>query len=689
MVEQPKHSRIRVHLVWRLVLCLFGHLTLLLVLAIYLELSLDKVRSYTPVARAEQVQMESLDSVSALLTAMDAERHDYQKGPDPQLPALYRAAAQKVDANFDLLGSQVLLATPEENERRAIVRQWLSAMGPELAAEPAAGSVGADLKNGQSLVLLSRLGAVTEQVRDQVRAALVNLQQQEEADAADRVSLMWILVGSVMVFTILIQLGLAQTIIAPIQTLQKAVRRLQAGDYTARAHLRSGDEVQILGETFNAMAESIVRAQQQLQEKNGALSAQQEALRHANANLEQRVAEKTRELEEKNQKLNEAARLKDEFLATLSHELRTPLTPVITCAHLLGAEEMLAPEHLKSVQVIERNARALSRMIDELLDLSAVMNRKLRLIRERTELNEWIRGTLETIRPAWEAKNLALRYTPSSNPVEIEIDPTRLAQVLTNLINNAVKFTEPGGRIEVRLTALKKETRIAVTDTGAGLNRHEIERIFEIFHQERTQRTQGVGGLGVGLSVARSLAQLHGGGLRAESPGLGKGSTFTVYLPPSETGMFDFSSASSLPSSTLLDRAVLRGRRLLLVEDAADSREALHRLLERRGCLVSTAASGEQALELAQLEHPEIIISDIGLPGLSGLELIAQLRTVPGLRESVAIALSGLGRSRDIEDALAAGFDAHLLKPVEIALLDQTLIEWLQRRSPSAVSAVA
>jgi two-component system CheB/CheR fusion protein len=302
-------------------------------------------------------------------------------------------------------------------------------------------------------------------------------------------------------------------------------------------------------------------------------------------------------------------------------------------------------------------------------------------------MNDWVRGTLETMRPAWEKKELALRFIPSDAPVELEIDPTRLAQVLTNLVNNAIKFTEPGGRIEVRLTAHKKETRIAVTDTGAGLNRPEIDRIFEMFHQTRTQRTKGVGGLGVGLSVARSLAELHGGGLRAESPGLGRGATFTLWLPPSQTGTFDFSPGQS-PALPAIDRSILRDRRVLLVEDATDTREALQRLLERRGCQVSVAATGEQALEIAQLEFPDILISDIGLPGLSGLELISQLRTVPELRNLTAIALSGLGRERDVSAATQAGFDAHLLKPVEIAVLDQTLVEALRKRTAETVPSV-
>jgi signal transduction histidine kinase/ActR/RegA family two-component response regulator len=429
------------------------------------------------------------------------------------------------------------------------------------------------------------------------------------------------------------------------------------------------------------MAENIVRTQQELREKNERLSVQQEALRDANTSLEQRVDLKTKELEDKNQKLNDAARLKDEFLATLSHELRTPLTPIISCTHLLNTDSKLGPAELKSVHVIDRNARALSRMIDELLDLSIVTNRKLRLIRERTEMNEWTRVTLETIRPDWEKKELDVTFIPNGKPVELEIDPTRLTQVLTNLMTNAIKYTDPHGKIIVRLTSRDDGVRIAVTDTGAGLSPQEIGRIFEMFHQSRTPHTQSVGGLGVGLAVARSLAELHGGGLLAESPGVGKGATFTLWLPRLiDSKAVDFSVPSLTPLPDLVDRRLLRGRRILLVEDSADTRDALERIFQRRACEVTTAASGEEALELFTSTPPEIIISDLGLPGISGFEFMIQVRKHPEWRDVVAIALSGLGREKDIQGAAEAGFDAHLLKPVDMAVLDQTLAEALQKR---------
>jgi len=209
-----------------------------------------------------------------------------------------------------------------------------------------------------------------------------------------------------------------------------------------------------------------------------------------------------------------------------------------------------------------------------------------------------------------------------------------------------------------------------------------LDRIFEMFHQSRTKQTQSVGGLGVGLTVARALAELHGGGLLAESKGPGQGATFTLWLPRHmESTELDLHAPNSTGRPTTVDRSLLKGRRILLVEDSADTREALQRLFQRRECKVATAASGEEALEMVQHEVPDIIVSDIGLPGISGLELMIRLRARPECRNIVTVALSGLGREQDIRNAAEAGFDAHLLKPVDITVLDRTLIESLQKRS--------
>jgi signal transduction histidine kinase/ActR/RegA family two-component response regulator len=668
-------------MVWRLVLSLFGHLTLLFILAIYLASSLNSVRLYTPLAHAEELELESLDLLPALIGAMDTERRAFQKSGDPRDLDLYSQMRKSVESSLDSLNPPLVLPSDAEKERRALIRQWISNIGDFAMTQPKGKAAGPEALNSSSRAFLDQIRGATEKVRGEMQAQLASLRAEEASEANGRVTLMWFLVLSVSVFTILIQLALANSIISPVQTLAGVVRQLQRGDYTARASLRSGDEIQSLGETFNAMAENIVRTQRELREKNERLSVQQEALRNVNAGLAERVDLKTKELEDKNQKLNEAARQKDEFLATLSHELRTPLTPIISCTHLLNTDPKLSPDVLKSVQVIDRNARALSRMIDELLDLSIVTNRKLRLIRERTEMNEWTRATLETIRPDWERKQLAVTFIPNDQLVELEIDPTRLAQVLTNLMTNAIKYTDPRGKITVGLTSRDDGVRLAVTDTGAGLNRHEIDRIFEMFHQARTPHTQSVGGLGVGLTVARSLAELHGGGLLAESPGVGQGATFTLWLPRlTDSQAVDFSVPSLTPLPDVVDRRLLRGRRILLVEDSADTREALERIFQRRACEVTTAASGEEALEMVKRAPPEIIISDLGLPGISGFEFMIQLRKHPEWRDVVAVALSGLGREKDIQGAAEAGFDAHLLKPVDMAVLDRTLAEALQKK---------
>jgi signal transduction histidine kinase/ActR/RegA family two-component response regulator len=666
---------------WRLMLCLLGHLALLFFLAVYLVASLNQVQLYTPEARADEVQLESVKAVPALLAAMNTQRLAYQKDGDPRDLALYQQARAALQANLDSLHTTLILPSQVEGQRRALVRKWVSEVGDYAVDLPKPTPDRLAALNAASSDLLDQINELTAKVEDEQQVKLRNLEAQEALESRNRVTTMWVCVGIISFVTIAMQLALANSIIGPIQSLTAIVRRLRAGDYSARARLRSGDELQDLGESFNGMADSIVQGRRELEDKNKRLSEQQEALRYANAGLEERVKLKTRELEEKNQKLNEAVRMKDEFLATLSHELRTPLTPIISCTHLLNADAKLAPEDFKSVQVIDRNARALSRMIDELLDLSIVTNRKLRLIRERTEMNEWTEATLETVRPECERKELTLRFVPSPRPIELDIDATRMTQVLTNLLTNAIKYTERGGTITVRVSTGDEGVRIGVTDTGAGLSKGEIDRIFEMFHQARTPHTQGIGGLGVGLAVARSIAELHGGGLLAESPGPGKGATFTLWLPRlGESQAVDFAVPSLTPLPDTVDRRLLRGRRILLVEDSTDTREALERIFRRRACEVTSAASAEEALLLVNRTPPDIIISDLGLPGMSGIEFMTEVRKHPEWQDVVAVALSGLGRDKDFKAAADAGFNAYLLKPVDIASLDQTLADELQKR---------
>jgi signal transduction histidine kinase/ActR/RegA family two-component response regulator len=391
-----------------------------------------------------------------------------------------------------------------------------------------------------------------------------------------------------------------------------------------------------------------------------------------------------KELEEKNLELADASRMKDEFLATLSHELRTPLTPVISATQLLREGGRLSEDDLKTLALIERNAQSLSRMIDEMLDLSGIMNRKLHLNLEPTELNEWARNVISGQAPLLSKKQATCEFVAASGPIVYEIDQGRLTQVLTNLLSNAVKYSDPGGKIVVTLTQTDSEIRFAVRDNGIGLTKRELGEIFELFYQGQASYLRQSGGLGIGLSVARSLAELHGGGLIAQSDGPGLGSTFTLWMPRVRTGVPGQNAspifAKHAPKPPL-DRSLLRGRRILLVEDSLDTLEALRRLLLRRECQVLTAQSAEEGLECALKERPEILISDLNLPAMDGYEFIRRLRKDGNFKDLIAISVSGQGREQDVAASLDAGFTAHMLKPIDINKLDVTLVEALQGRN--------
>lgn len=648
----------------RLALGLTGHVVLLLFLAFYLNVSLLSIHRHDAEYAHRQKQLESVSTLPPLVHDLETSLISYLKNHDQDDLTAYQQSRVIIGQHLQSLQESSIPLDYFEQQRRSLAQEWLDLADSTLKSPPKTPVQIADLKE-KSGKILQQFQNMTGMVRDEVDEAQEGLKNEEMDEVRDRVLLMWGLVGLITCMTTLIQYFASNSIIRPLQQLGEVVNRFQKGDVSVRAKLKSGGEIQTLGETFDDMADNIQR--------------NQEALHQANVHLEQRVAEKTRELEENNLKLQDASRQKDQFFATLSHELRTPLTPILSCAHLLQEEKQLSPPDEKNVQTIERNALALSRMIDELLNLSAVINQKLHFSKEKTELGDWAGALLDTLRPAWERKGITLVFHPASEPIEAEIDPARLAQVLTNLINNAVKFTESGGAITVRLTADTEKILLAVTDNGIGLPREELSRIFEMFHQANASQSQKAGGLGIGLTVARSLAELHGGGLTAESAGPGQGATFTLWLPRDKPSV-------PLPKEPKLSLALerLHGQRVLLVEDSPDALEALTRIFQRRQCEVFTAQDGASGLARARETKPDIILSDIGLPGLNGLQMIAQVRQDPALRHVIAIALSGLGRSEDIAAAHQAGFDLHLLKPIEISVLDQKLIESLENREKTS-----
>lgn len=360
-----------------------------------------------------------------------------------------------------------------------------------------------------------------------------------------------------------------------------------------------------------------------------------------------------------------ADRLKDEFLAMVSHELRTPLSAVLGCAHLLDCGQLDPARTMKMIHVIARNAKAAARIIDDLLDVSRIIGGDIRLDRLHVDLGAVIQDALDALRLAAQDKAIDLTFVGVAVPALVAGDALRLTQVIENLLSNAVKFTPPGGRIEVRLTSAGPQAEIQVVDTGQGITPEFLPHLFERFTQARTA-TMRQGGLGLGLALVKALVERHGGSVHADSPGAGRGATFTVRLPvlsPHEVAEVE---RVNIADTTAAAPARLDGVRVLLVEDDADAREVLGLLLEIAGAKVEAVGSVRGALRAFDGFRPDVLVSDVGMPDDDGYALIRHVRAreVDG-GHIPAIALTGYVSSEDHARLLAAGFQTHLPKPVE------------------------
>ncbi|MBI2221732.1 MAG: response regulator [Acidobacteria bacterium] len=360
----------------------------------------------------------------------------------------------------------------------------------------------------------------------------------------------------------------------------------------------------------------------------------------------------------------EANRVKDEFLATLSHELRTPLNAILGWAALARTRPM-DPEVERALSTIERNARMQVQLIEDLLDVSRVLAGKLRLDMAALDLAEVCDSAVEVIRPAAQAKGIQLNVVYESKPLLMVGDADRLQQVIWNLLSNAVKFTERGGRVDLTARHTEEGTiRLLVRDTGRGISAEFLPHVFDRFRQADSSSTRQFGGLGLGLSIARSLIESHGGSIEVASSGAGRGAAFAVTLP-----------ARSAPARTVADAAVvdaqtLGGLRLLVVDDQPDERELLAEILTRHGAIVRTASSGSEALEIAPGFDPHVLMTDIAMPGEDGHVLMRRIRDLPGRIGRVpAIAVTAHARAEDRYQAFAAGFQDYVAKPVDIGRL--------------------
>jgi signal transduction histidine kinase len=404
----------------------------------------------------------------------------------------------------------------------------------------------------------------------------------------------------------------------------------------------------------------------------------EERLSELNASLDQRVTERTAALRASESQLLEASRRKDEFLATLAHELRNPLAPVRNAVHFLKLRGPGTADVQWASELIDRQVSLMGRLIEELMDVSRIGQGRIELRRELLTLDQVLADALETVQPQIDGAGHKLTVLQPAMKLAVQGDRARLAQAFINLLSNAAKYTDPGGQLELRVASEGATVAVSILDNGIGISPDRVEQVFEMFSQEEPALSRARGGLGIGLSLTRKLVELHGGTVSASSEGRGKGSVFTVRLPlaavPAEPRAAADPTLRTQPPGTL---------RILVADDNVDAAETLGILLESMGHSVRCVTDGDSAVAGAADFDPELVVLDIGMPGTNGYEACRQIRQQPGGAKRTLVALTGWGQPQDQERARAAGFDRHLVKPVEM----QRLLELISARLDGSVSS--
>jgi signal transduction histidine kinase len=416
--------------------------------------------------------------------------------------------------------------------------------------------------------------------------------------------------------------------LAELQTLLSASRRSE-GEWTERA----------------------LRAEQALREQNEARRDEIDKRERAEAAL------------------RDNDRRKDEFLATLAHELRNPLAPIRQAAMISNAPAATEAQKQWSHGVISRQVQHMSLLLDDLLDISRITRGTLELRIEMTDLAAIVDAAVETARPSIDAKGHTFSTDLPPDPIRFVCDPLRMAQVLSNLLTNAAKYTDPGGNIQLRAEADEQTVTIAVTDTGVGIPAAALSRVFAMFSQVKDKRDRSEGGLGIGLALARGLVELHGGQIGVHSGGVNRGSQFTVQLPRQIVKPGD-----EAPPAEPIARTA-GGRRILIADDNRDAADSLAVLLRLEGHDVTVVYDGPEALTTIGVLLPEVALLDIGMPGLSGYEVARRVRQMSLQREVTLIAVTGWGQETDKAEAFDAGFNHHFTKPVKPDRLIELLAE--------------
>ena len=475
-----------------------------------------------------------------------------------------------------------------------------------------------------------------------------------------------------MLVALLLSTSLQKVITEPLDSMADVARQVTTRrDYSLRARSTTDDEIGIVVEAFNSMLDEVQTRARALEQSNTALTTEvqirqtaEAALARSNARLESTMAA-----------LREADRKKDEFLATLAHELRNPLAPVMHAVKLM--ESASADEHQRQWgrEVIARQVQRMALLLDDLLDVSRITRGRLELRKDYVDLLTLVSSAVETARPLIDAKNHSLTVNLPPEPLELEVDPLRLSQALSNLLTNAAKYTDAQGHITLTAQQDEQGLLIRVADNGIGIEPTVIKGLFEMFSQIDSAIDRAEGGLGIGLALVRGLVALHGGTVQAASAGLGQGSEFTIRLPrqvvvepqDSRAGVHE---AVSAPSGLYC--------KIVVADDNRDAADSLKMLLALAGHEVFVAYNGQQALDLGARERPQAFVLDVGMPDLTGYEVARRIRQQAWGRGVLLLAVTGWGQDDDKEQAKAAGFDFHFTKPVNPQEVEERVAGFLR-----------
>ena len=524
---------------------------------------------------------------------------------------------------------------------------------PEFPALPQAEGY---LIEGKELVLFKRI--------ESNREILGTVYFLARYEVMERLGSYLVILGAVLavslVVAVLMTSWMQKSVTGPILAMTDVARQVMTRrDFSLRVAKSTDDEIGYLVDTFNAMLAEIGGRTQALEASNRTLQVEM---------AERRNAEKA---------LLAADRQKDRFLATLAHELRNPLAPLLNALQLLRLPATDERARKATHELMERQLRQLVQLVDDLLDVSRITTGKLVLRKERCELGAIVRIAMEAVAPLMASRRHQLDVSLPTQPIYLDADIARLSQVFVNLLNNAAKFTDPGGGISLSAVADGTRVKVTVSDNGIGISQAMLPQVFEMFTQADRSLERANAGLGVGLSLARQLVELHGGSIAGRSEGPGRGSAFTVELPVLAR------LASDPPAPAPQTREDSGKLRILLADDNVDFADSLAILLEAGGHRVSVTHDGMQALETAPAFKPDLCFLDIGLPRLHGYDLARRLRELPATRGAVLVAISGWGQPEDKRRSREAGFDHHLAKPVEFDQIQRLLDEISAARQAS------